>query len=101
MHKILLIVFLALSLAAQVPSISAQINNEHSVTGMAHAGSWGQRYDNDFDDEQRGSKAFAPSVPDLSVLCAMFCEPSHAYDPRLDFSFACLPLFKLHAALLI
>jgi hypothetical protein len=101
MNKILFILFLAVSLAAQIPSISAQIDNEHRVTRTSHAGASGQRYDTDFDDEQRGAKAFAPLVPDLPVSCATVHEPAHAHHTHLDFSFVCVPLFKLHAVLLI
>jgi hypothetical protein len=102
MNKILLAVFLTLSLAAQVPGVFAGANSEHYVAGLAHSGGFGQTYNTDFDDDQRGLKVFALSLADISIpYNSSPGESFHSNESYLDFRFAGLPLFKLHASLLI
>ena len=100
MYNILLAVFLVFSLASQAPCVGAQTNNDARVAGLTHTAGAARIYSTDFDDDQRGLKAFVSPV-DLPSPCGLLRETNHSSDRHLDFYFASLPLFTLYAALLI
>jgi hypothetical protein len=84
-----------------VPGVVAGASSEHRVAGLTHSAGSGQTYNTDFDDDQRGLKVFALSLADVSIPSSTPGESFDSNETRLDFCFASLPLFKLHAALLI
>lgn len=101
MGNILLAVFLALSLATQVPGFGAQVSNEHALNGVSQSAGPGRTYSMDFDDEQRGSKAFALGFVNHLIPRGTVEDSFEFNDRQIHLCFASLPLFKLYAALLI
>jgi hypothetical protein len=100
MANILLAVLL-FSLATQVPDFGAQVTRDHAMTGLSQSAAVGHGFSIDFDDDQRGAKTFALAFLNLLIPCGTRENSLHSGDTPVDFCFAGLPLFKLHAALLI
>ena len=96
-----LAIFLAFSLATQAPNFGAQVSNEHAMIGMAQGAGLRLPCNTDFDDDRRGLKSLVLSSVYLPTTFGALRECFHVSDIRLDFRFAAVPLFKLHAALLI
>lgn len=97
MSKALLALFLALSLATQVASVSAPADGQQFL----HAPGQVRTYNTDFDDDRRG---LAPLTVAAHHLPFVHATPLNFADPGetlVDFCFARLPLFKLHVVLLI
>ena len=101
MGNILLSILLAFSLATQAPSFGAQMTGDEAVAGLSQSVGVGRSVNMDFDDDQRGAKAFALAFLNLSIPCGTLENSLHSGDTPVNFCFAGLPLFKLHAALLI
>ena len=102
MDKFLLTIFLALSLATQAPVFGAQVNHDHATAGLRQSAAVAQApYNTDFDDDQRGSRGSALALVKLSTPCGNRPELACCSKALIDFCFAGLPLFKLHAALRI
>lgn len=98
MYKILLALFLTISLATQVASASAQFDSQRH---FLHAPGQFRAYNTDFDDDRRDGKPFTVAVEDLPFVHATLLGSADADATLVDFRFPRLPLFKLHAALLI
>ncbi|HEX5022758.1 MAG TPA: hypothetical protein VFX54_18970 [Candidatus Binatia bacterium] len=96
-----LAIFLAFSLATQAPSFGAQVRNEHAMIAIAQGVGLGLACNTDFDDDRRGLKSLVLSSVYPPTTFGAPGECFHVSDIRLDFRFAGVPLFKLHAALLI
>jgi len=97
-----LAIFLAFSLATQAPDFGAHVSNDDdAVIGMNRSAGLGPASNMDFDDDQRGLKSFALSTLYLPITFGTMHEWFHTSDIRLDFRSTSVPLFKLHAALLI
>src|SRR5512145_2125102 len=100
--NIVLAVFLAFSLATQVPGFGAQMTKQDAAAGLSTPAAAGHTpYNTDFDDDQRDSHAFAIASVNLLNSSRPLEQPFHLSARLVDFCFAGLPLFKLHAALLI
>lgn len=100
MVKAFLTIFLALLLVAQGGSVYVQVDNDHVLTALVNTGRVVHVANNDFDDDQRGAKAYAVAALDLS-----FAQKAPANSARPDthatFFPPHRPLFKLTTALLI
>lgn len=101
MPRVLLAVFLTLSLATQVAAVSSQFDSQDFVAGQVHKQGHLSAYNTDFDDDRRGLKSFIVPAGSLPLARAALLEYADSGETLGDFCFAQLPLFKLHAALLI
>jgi hypothetical protein len=100
--NVLLAVFLAFSLATQMPGFGAQMTKQNAATGLSQPAVAGHTpYNTDFDDDQRDSHAFVLAFVNLLNSSRPLEQPFQVSARLVDFCFAGLPLFKLHAALLI
>jgi len=96
-----LIIFLALSLATQAPDLGAQTSNEHTIIAKSRGVGLSNASNTDFDDEQRGVKSLALVSVHVPITFGTMHDCFHVNDTRLFFRLAGVPLFKLHAVLLI
>jgi hypothetical protein len=97
-----LLAVLLFSLAAQAPSFGTQMTTDQAMSGLSQSVAFARSLNMDFDDEQRGTKIFAAlAFLHLSSPCGTFEDSRDSSDMLVEFCFAGLPLFKLHAALLI
>ena len=97
----ILFAVLLFSLATQVPGFGTQMTGDDAVAGLSQSVGVGRSVNMDFDDDQRGAKTFALAFLNLSIPCGTLENSYPCSDMPMDFCFAGLPLFKLHAALLI
>jgi len=96
-----LAIFLALSLATQVPDLGAHASNEHTILAKSRGAGLSSASNTDFDDDHRGLKSLGlPSVY-VPIAFGTMHDCFHVTDTRLSFHPSDVPLFKLHAALLI
>lgn len=97
----ILLAILLFSLATQAPDFSDQVSAGHALTGLTQSTVVGLSFNMDFDDDQRGAKTFALAFLNLSSPCGKLEDSLSSSDTPVEFCFAGLALFKLHAALLI
>jgi hypothetical protein len=100
MVKAFLTIFLALSLVAQGGLVCIQVDNDHILTALVNTGRVVHAANNDFDDEQRGAKAYAVAPLNLPFALKAPANPARP-DTHATFFPLHRPLFKLKTAFLI
>jgi hypothetical protein len=96
-----LVIFLALSLATQAPDLGAQTSSGHTIIAKSRGAGLSNASNTDFDDEQRGLKSLALPSVQVPITFGTMHDCFHVNDTCLYFRLAGVPLFKLHAVLLI
>jgi len=100
--KVLLAIFLALALVSQGGLVCIQVDNDHVLTALVNTSRVVHLANNDFDDDQRGAKAYAVVPLDSPFSLGVPAKPAHRIAQATLFSpLRPLPLFKLKAAFLI
>lgn len=100
MVKAFLTIFLALALVAQGGLVCIQVDNDHSLTVLMNTGRIVHAANNDFDDEQRGAKAYALAPAGVPAWIAAVTKPTR-HDAQTTSLTPNRRLFKLKAAFLI
>lgn len=101
MYKALLTLFLTLSMATQVASISLDFDGSTLSSGKFHAPAKLRPYNTDFDDNRRGLNSFIVPARNHPLARATPLDYADTGESFVDFCLTRLPLFKLHASFLI